>query len=375
MKKNLNDICYKPYGSHKVKLPVVITEEDRNRKMKCLSSKDIMNKTIGGEKVRIESFRTVSMYTCLKCKHFQLRSEAGVELTRSCGVCVFPKKADKHSREITQSWSASNDFDEDGTVKLTERKERAKREKKPGGYQDKVGRIAQLIEKELSKESIKAGLLKKFPTTKDTTFNTMWYAAKKLIKEGKVPVDKIEFPEPPIEAHVVLSYFAMLEAFPADRTLAISYKWPSFYKGENYVHLFPPQSLVIKYKNALKKYPEREESLNRKYTKKYYDSVLNTISERKTLLDIKGKVLLCWESPDKFCHRSLIKEWLEDFDPSLKIVEAPKGLKEVKKFINNLEWLDIELTPQEQKANRRQKQKERKIKIAKELGISLENVG
>lgn len=56
------------------------------------------------------------------------------------------------------------------------------------------------------------------------------------------------------------------------------------------------------------------------YSEKYYNTVLSKIDPNFFLNDIKNRVvdngddicLLCYETPDKFCHRQLVKKWLND---------------------------------------------------------------
>lgn len=51
------------------------------------------------------------------------------------------------------------------------------------------------------------------------------------------------------------------------------------------------------------------------YTRKYYETVLNHLNPifvQRELLDISRKrdvVLLCYEEPNKFCHRKLVASW------------------------------------------------------------------
>lgn len=48
------------------------------------------------------------------------------------------------------------------------------------------------------------------------------------------------------------------------------------------------------------------------YTEQFYKEVLSKLNP-KDVLDELGDdaVLLCWESPEKFCHRHIVADWLE----------------------------------------------------------------
>ena len=54
---------------------------------------------------------------------------------------------------------------------------------------------------------------------------------------------------------------------------------------------------------------------NQWYTNKYYETVLNTLDPEIVLNELtecnkKDTVILCWEAPNKFCHRHLVAKWL-----------------------------------------------------------------
>lgn len=51
------------------------------------------------------------------------------------------------------------------------------------------------------------------------------------------------------------------------------------------------------------------------YIEKYYETVLNKLNPyevQRELLEMSGRrnvVLMCYETPDKFCHRHIVSEW------------------------------------------------------------------
>jgi len=42
----------------------------------------------------------------------------------------------------------------------------------------------------------------------------------------------------------------------------------------------------------------------------YYERVLSHLSVDEVYNVLKGKVICCWETPNKFCHRSIVLEWI-----------------------------------------------------------------
>ena len=51
------------------------------------------------------------------------------------------------------------------------------------------------------------------------------------------------------------------------------------------------------------------------YIQKYYETVLNTLDPVTVVTELqqfgKDVVLLCFETPEKFCHRHIVANWLE----------------------------------------------------------------
>lgn len=95
------------------------------------------------------------------------------------------------------------------------------------------------------------------------------------------------------------SYFAK---YRGEKGICIAIKHPNGFKGYCYPDLFPKWSFLSKYKQD-----GDEES----YTKAYYEEVLSKLNPNKVWQDLQNAVLLCWETPGKFCHRRLVAAWLE----------------------------------------------------------------
>ena len=96
------------------------------------------------------------------------------------------------------------------------------------------------------------------------------------------------------------SYFAKYK-HPDGVCIAIGA--PADFIGEYYPALFPHWSFLSKY---FKDGNEEE------YTREYYAKVLSKLDPEKVYADLKGKTILCWEGPGKFCHRHIVAKWLKD---------------------------------------------------------------
>ena len=79
---------------------------------------------------------------------------------------------------------------------------------------------------------------------------------------------------------------------------------------ERYFKLAPSESLLMKYREHL----INEEGYERLFKTENLDK-LNPLEVQDELYDIsKGQhiVLLCYESPEKFCHRHLVSAWFRE---------------------------------------------------------------
>lgn len=108
---------------------------------------------------------------------------------------------------------------------------------------------------------------------------------------------------------IYTSYFAKLNKLPDNLCpISISLTQP---KGLNYLMrftLFMPTWGIL---NEFKKTGDTE-----KYSREFREQILNNNSQKEVVEHLyslsQGKdiVLLCYESPEKFCHRHLVAEWL-----------------------------------------------------------------
>ena len=88
-----------------------------------------------------------------------------------------------------------------------------------------------------------------------------------------------------------------------------------------YRDLAPPWSLIREYKQT----GDRDQ-----YTRIYFEAVLNKLNQFQVIADLivlahsTNIALLCYEKPEKFCHRHLVAKWL-----NLALPEGTK-VKELK---------------------------------------------
>jgi hypothetical protein len=78
----------------------------------------------------------------------------------------------------------------------------------------------------------------------------------------------------------------------------IKIKFPNIKQFDS---LKPPKKLVENYKGGV--ISEKE------YTRQY-NEILCKLDPKQVYLELKDSIILCWESPKKFCHRHLISKWL-----------------------------------------------------------------
>jgi hypothetical protein len=68
-----------------------------------------------------------------------------------------------------------------------------------------------------------------------------------------------------------------------------------------YKPLIPPKQLVLDYKSNKISIQE--------YTRVYKEQ-LNNLDPFKVYDELSNAILLCWEKPEKFCHRHLVSDWI-----------------------------------------------------------------
>lgn len=108
------------------------------------------------------------------------------------------------------------------------------------------------------------------------------------------------------------SYFSKSGYNP--NAVSIAAKAPDGFKGRQYKKLAPKYWFFKRYK---------EDGDKKFYTEQYYIEVLNHLDPQEVFEELgENAVLLCWEGPNKFCHRRLVAEWLER-SLGVKVSEIP----------------------------------------------------
>jgi hypothetical protein len=100
------------------------------------------------------------------------------------------------------------------------------------------------------------------------------------------------------------SYYARCGKHPD--AVAISVKSPSFYQGKKYLPLAPSWELLRAYKAG---------QVDEKGYTEWYLRLLQerNLTPRQIVDDLDdGSILLCYEGPNKFCHRHIVAVWLEE---------------------------------------------------------------
>ena len=104
------------------------------------------------------------------------------------------------------------------------------------------------------------------------------------------------------------SYFSNIKKLPKDIIpISIAAKAPSWYNGYEYKVLAPSFSIFKEYKETL-----NEEQ----YVSRYSYEILRKLNPHYIARDLlklsnnKSFALICYEKPDKFCHRHLVSFWL-----------------------------------------------------------------
>ena len=108
---------------------------------------------------------------------------------------------------------------------------------------------------------------------------------------------------------IYTGYFAKTKKYMEAGLVPISIagKAPAFYEGIQYKKLAPSFNLVYSYKSG--------EITSEEYIPLYYKEVLNKYtvleiqSDLNSLSEGKDVVLLCYETPNDFCHRQVVAEW------------------------------------------------------------------
>ncbi len=103
---------------------------------------------------------------------------------------------------------------------------------------------------------------------------------------------------------MMTSYFGnkKLKDYPKEQLVSLSAR-PPIDGIRIYKPLCPSWNLVSNYKEGRISMTE--------YIERYYEEHFNKLDPQKVFDEIrKDSIILCYERPEKFCHRQLVANWL-----------------------------------------------------------------
>src|SRR5574344_2351217 len=117
------------------------------------------------------------------------------------------------------------------------------------------------------------------------------------------------------------SYYAMMRQNPMKCPISVAGKCPSWYTGKQFKTLAPKYDWWIKWEEKAKEVGFDNLENNLWYEEQYKQTVLDKLSVKDVLIQLHllalcpldEVTLLCYETPDKFCHRHLIANWLNEW--------------------------------------------------------------
>ena len=116
--------------------------------------------------------------------------------------------------------------------------------------------------------------------------------------------------------YIYTSYFAKVKKLDESGycPISIAVKSPDWFIGPSLKQLAPSWSILSEYKETgdTARYIQRfhEEILSKLDPEQISKVIWKIAHESTPLIFPKIPVLLCYESPEKFCHRHLVAEWL-----------------------------------------------------------------
>ena len=102
---------------------------------------------------------------------------------------------------------------------------------------------------------------------------------------------------------IYTSYFGNYRHLPLEKCISIARKTVG--NIATYPKLFPPEYLLFDYK--------RGKITVGQYVNLYKVYVLGELDPYQTYKELDGSILLCYETPEKFCHRHIVKAWFKHY--------------------------------------------------------------
>jgi len=115
---------------------------------------------------------------------------------------------------------------------------------------------------------------------------------------------------------IYTSYFS--KSGNLGNAVSIALMSPDFFKGAEYPDLFPTKDLLNSYKYC---------NMSEKVYEKKYLELLNNVRDldlNKVAKELDGKVIICWENSNKFCHRHVVAKWLRPYIEVKELVVESK---------------------------------------------------
>lgn len=109
---------------------------------------------------------------------------------------------------------------------------------------------------------------------------------------------------------IYTGYWSKLKEYESNGLIpvGISGKIPEGFNGARYQQLAPKYTWWKQWHD--------EHMSNQWFIERYYETVLNKLDSNVVIQDLqafgKDVVLLCYETPEKFCHRHIVADWLNN---------------------------------------------------------------
>ena len=109
---------------------------------------------------------------------------------------------------------------------------------------------------------------------------------------------------------IYTSYFSS-KKYTKENGVSIA-RYNKFWDGESYPLLYPSAGLLAWWK-GLPKEIQQSKYYQNMYSEAYYKETLSLLNPHIVAAELEGKVLLCYENTEDFCHRHLVAEWLKHY--------------------------------------------------------------
>ena len=109
---------------------------------------------------------------------------------------------------------------------------------------------------------------------------------------------------------IYTSYFSS-KKYNKDQGVSIA-RYNKFWQGESYPALFPSANLLAWWK-SLPEEAQKCQDCQQIYFESYKQETLSKLDPRKIAAELEGRVLLCYEKSEDFCHRHIVAAWLRHY--------------------------------------------------------------